>query len=345
MTVNILLIILLNLSFFYFIYKVFKFNKILLYKSHNLHHKKKHIEKDIVLIGGIYFIIILTVNILFFFEYNNSFRRVIFFLIPMLLIGFTADLKDNFSAKTRLLAFFFISVVFVLNSQIFINNIDFKIIDNLLKYNLFSIFFFSCCICILINGINFIDGIHGNTIFLFLLIHCSLYFVIDDQHFREFLLNVIISGVIFLIFNLNEKVFLGDNGSYVIGFYTSGLLIYSYDTFNLNSFYIAGLVIYPITEVAWSVTRKMADGKNPLQPDNFHLHNIIFFSLKNIKNSKIRSIFSSLIILIFNSFFIYFITIMNSNKADIIKLITFYVLFYITLNIFFKSSLFSLRKK
>lgn len=342
---NILWIFLLNLSFFYLIYKILKLNKILLYKSHNLSHKKKHIEKEIVLIGGVYFIIILTVNILFFFEYNNNFSRIIFFLLPIVMLGFAADFKDNFSAKTRLLAFFFISVFFILNSQIFIKNIDFKIIDNLLKYNLFSIIFFSCCICILINGINFIDGIHGNVIFTFLLIHCSLYLIIDDQNFRQFLLSLIISGVIFLIFNLNEKVFLGDNGSYVIGFYISGLLIYSYDTFNLNSFYIAGLVIYPVTEVAWSVTRRITDGKNAFYPDNFHLHNIISYYFENCKNSKIQSLCSSLLILIFNSIFIYLITIFNSNKADLIKTISFYILTYITIYIFFRLSFFSRRKK
>ena len=82
-----------------------------------------------------------------------------------------------------------------------------------------------------------------------------------------------ISLIILLYFNFKSKVFLGDSGSYILGFLFSISLINIYlDNTHLSPFLIVLLLWYPCYENLFSIFRKFNIKKSPLVADKNHLH-------------------------------------------------------------------------
>ena len=82
----------------------------------------------------------------------------------------------------------------------------------------------------MLNGTNFIDGLNGLIISYSLIIIFILYrlnfinlFVTDTN-----LLLIIVTLISLLILNFNNKLFMGDSGSYLLGFISGYFLIITY---------------------------------------------------------------------------------------------------------------------
>ncbi len=195
---------------------------------------------------------------------------------------------------------------------------------------------------ILINGSNFIDGLNGLLLGYFFLVILilfkldliySLYFL--EKNFFYFCLVVLF--VLFL--NINNKLFLGDNGAYSLSFLIGFLLIKIY---NLNQFispyFIILLLWYPCFENLFSIIRKIINGKNPLEPDTEHLHQKLFIYFKSkLKVSNLKSnILTSSIIIFFNLLIFYFASKAISHTIYqlclIVISITIYLFSYTVIN-------------
>ena len=92
--------------------------------------------------------------------------------------------------------------------------------------------------------------------------------------------------IIVFILNFLNKIYLGDAGSYLLGFSYAIFLI---DIYNLNSkispFFII-LTLYPCFENLFTI-RKNVLSKSPLYPDRYHFHQLIFSFIKKRFNLKI----------------------------------------------------------
>ena len=76
-------------------------------------------------------------------------------------------------------------------------------------------------------------------------------------------------------------MFIGDSGSYVLGFFFGYLLIEIYiANQNLSPFYIILLVWYPCFETLFSIIRKFRLNRSPILPDTKHLHQLLYISIK-----------------------------------------------------------------
>lgn len=324
-----------------FINFFFKKKKFLLYRK-NSGHKIKF-KKEIYLSGGIY--LFLTFIIIFYNKnYMNDYNLILYSSL-FLILGVISDLKKNFSARLRLIIFFILCFFCITHSQIFIKNIDIKILDYFLQYNILSIIFFSLCLNILINGSNFIDGTHGNALLYYMLVYCSilitnLIFNNLNNEINILLIYIIITLFTLYIYNFNVIAFLGDGGSYFMGAFTGFFFIYIYNRFNLSSLYICNLLIYPAFEVLWSIIRKKINNKSSFSADKLHLHNLILIFLnKKIQKYNISSNLTSLIIFFLNGIFFYLILQDVSKKSYQIKMLSIYILFYVILYFFLNSLL------
>ena len=93
----------------------------------------------------------------------------------------------------------------------------------------------------------------------------------------ESLILISISLIVLAIFNYKNYLFLGDNGSYLLGFFYSITLIDFYDiNQSISPFFIILLLWYPSFEILFSILRKFILGRSPLKPDNLHLHHLLF---------------------------------------------------------------------
>ena len=136
-----------------------------------------------------------------------------------------------------------------------------------------------------------------------------------------------------MIYTLNffNKIYLGDNGSYFLGFVYSYLLIYIYlNNQYLSPFFIILLLWYPAFENLFSLIRKLNIKKSPFKPDQNHLHQLLFFFLKRKKifrEKNINSITGN-IILIYNLPIFYLAFLKPENTQLQILLIFTNILIY-----------------
>ena len=316
--------ILLIINFF------FKKKKILLHLTFNQIHKRENKGTTVVLSGGIFLILIF-----FFINIFNDFYLLnfTFYSLFYLIIGIFSDLNNKISAKLRLLIILIISFLILIHSQIIIDKINITIIDFFLQFNVISLLIFTIALVTIINGSNFIDGNNANCSGYFLLIYGIIFFNSEKFNLNQndifLIFNIIISLIVFSILNLFNKNYLGDNGSYLIGFFTGLYCMHLFSKYSIPSLFIVAILSYPFAEVCFSIIRKLIEKSNPLYPDNLHLHQLIEKNLFKISNNVIKNNISTLIIFLLNLIFFISLYFSDLSKVNLIKSISAYLFFYI----------------
>ena len=214
------------------------------------------------------------------------------------------------------------------------------ILDNFLDNYFFSILFSAVCVLIIINGTNFIDGSNLLAIGYFLILELVL-IILNSMglNFEGVLFshNLIIVLLVVLFFNSINRLYLGDAGSYLLGFIYSFKCISLYlINPNISPFFIALILWYPTFEILFSILRKLNFNRSPIKPDSNHLHQLIYFVLnQKISNNTLRSNLVGIIINIYNLILIIFslVDIYNTQYQIILFMInvSVYVFVYIRL--------------
>lgn len=287
-------------------------------------HQKFASNTKIPLTGGIF----IYLSLFFFFNYLNSLLFI--FCTLVLLLGFVSDLKILKSANIRLLIQILIVLSYILLSNLEINETKIYFLDNLLsiKYlnNLFVIF----CILILINGSNFFDGLNTLNIGYFLFVTLIINYLIsesiifaNENYIYKYLILILFSSY---ILNFINKIFLGDAGSYLLGFLFSVLLINLYAANkHISPFYIVLLVWYPSYENLFSIIRKKIFNRSSMKPDSNHLHQLVFFFIK--KKLMIKTLYANLLSANLINIFNFLIFLISSNFISNTKIIIIFIIF------------------
>jgi len=305
---EIIIFFLLTISLNMFI--IFKFKK--LSKIINIFDNpdnilKKHKSKT-ALIGGMIlaFNLILIFFLNFFldvelFVINISLKQsisIFFFLITFFFLGLFDDKFGIKPERKIILSILFSILTLSLNDNLLITDINFSFYKNRLYLNDFSYLFTIFCIIILINAINFYDGINGQSIIFFII--CFSYLAYSSSTFIFYLLIILI--LIFILFlNLSGKLFMGDSGIYLTGSILITSLIYEYN--ELKSIRYADtifllLLIPGYDLVRLSITR-IFNGKNAFYGDRNHIHHLLLKKFSLTKTNIILSLLSAIPILLF----------------------------------------------
>lgn len=249
--------------------------------------------------------------------------------IPVFLAGFIEDFTENASPLHRLLIMSLgpILLYAFLHYQGFTHTFAQGYWAALLFISLFLF------INGIINGVNFIDGsngLAGGSAFITSLAITILASIVGDQSL--FYLAAILSASIlaFLIFNFpNAKIFLGDSGSYTLGFYISSLtilLVFRNHDY-IDWMFIPVLLMYPIVEVGFSIFRKVfIDKLSPVVSDRNHLHQLIF---RNVKYPK--PYIPVMTILPFQVLFLLLAIIFRGYTVILFAIFVLFVVLYVTM--------------
>jgi len=278
--------------------------------------------------GGIIFLLTL-----FIFLPNDQYLLKLFCLV-IFLIGIFSDIQILKSPNLRFFLQICAVIIFVILSQTFITSIKIDFVDLMLKNFLFKFFFTTFCILILINGSNFMDGVNTLAIGYYLLILFFLQNVflgLGDQTIPVHIFNILVLLLIsFFFLNFFNLMYLGDSGAYLISFIIGIWLINLSENHVLVSpYYIVNLLWYPAYENLFSILRKLKNKGSPLQPDNLHLHQLIFKYLeKKLRNKKIINTLTGCIINLYNFILFYLATLDYSNTRYQLSLIFMSLLIY-----------------
>jgi len=285
-------------------------------------------------IGGIIIYIIIIVN--FFFTKNSTLD--LFYILWISFFFILGFIDDKY--KTKWDVKFLIPIIFFLiytniNGGILINEIYSetfkKIIDIKNIYHL-NIFFTVLCVLLLINSINMIDGHNG--ICVIYSIYCFFYLVLlTNNNLNEILLIILPTLLVITYFNLKNKIFLGNSGSFLLSGILSYYLIINNNYYNKISVEkIFLLLIIPGLDMLRLFIARINNHKNPFSADRNHLHHLLLNNNKNYNKkyliyflililpsilSATEIINNTYLIIIFTIF--YFIIVKKLNNCKKIK--------------------------
>lgn len=298
---NLILTVVISVVLIYF----FEKKKLLLSKSGDTHQNFIR-TKSTPLVGGIIlFLSILVFNI-------KTLDLYLFFIFGILIVGIFSDTEKKLSPVSRLIlqtTLIYTCVYFFKNT---ISSTNLQILDLILEYKILSIFFTTFCILILVNGSNFIDGTNLNVIGYYLSVLITIFFFTNFEKFNFlnlYLIDLILIFFVLVILNSINKLYLGDSGSYLLGFIFGFELIYYYNQNLPSPFFIILLLWYPCFELLFSIFRKLNFNRSPLKPDSKHFHQLLYFFLnQKINNPILSSNFTGLMINFYNLIIFYFAT-------------------------------------
>ncbi len=275
--------------------------------------------------------------LLIYFLLNHNEQNIIltFYIFLFFLVGLIGDLNLFKTASLRLIIQIVLILFFVVSLNISIIDLRIDFLNEILDNFYLNIFFVSFCFLVLINGSNFIDGCNGLAIGYYLIIYFFLFYLIKNQIIVfeiNLFLSLIFCLLILLIFNLLNKLFLGDNGIYILSIITGYLLI---EIVNLNNYispyYIMNLLWYPAFEILFSMFRKIRSNHSPMEPDTNHLHQLLFFSY-NCKFKFSHTINNSLVgitINLYNFILIFIFSIYPENSKFQLILVIINIINYL----------------
>jgi len=236
-------------------------------------------QDEVSRLGG--FIIYLFLWMMYYLNGNFFLLSLLISAIPIILISLKEDLFQNTLPKNRLLLMIMSCSIFFYVNPINLPIIDIPYFGYLISLFPFNYFFFIFALLVLINGMNFIDGVNGLFGFtaLFQLISLGLLsFAFNDFDSINLIVIFSLPLIIFLLFNFPfGKIFIGDLGAYFYGFIIGFLTIYIFGKYYGDQSWIAVLIlIYPCFETLFSILRKMISKTNPSYPDQKHIHTKLF---------------------------------------------------------------------
>ncbi len=210
-------------------------------------------------------------------EASSLLSLMILSLAPSLFFAFKEDLFHNVRPALRLLSLLAAGLLFVKLYPGPWPEVSVPMIGPLLSTKLGIFIFYPLAMVTVTNGMNLIDGVNGLCATVALSILAILIFLAHQTLDHLVLMTasaISLLLIIFLLFNYPlGRIFLGDLGAYSLGMMLSMLVIIIYGRHpELPSWGAVLIIIYPLTEVVFSLMRRLLSGDSVARPDLLHLH-------------------------------------------------------------------------
>jgi UDP-N-acetylmuramyl pentapeptide phosphotransferase/UDP-N-acetylglucosamine-1-phosphate transferase len=273
--------------------------------------------------------------------YNNFFYFLICSL-PVFIGGILEDITHKVLPNIRLLLASISALLLSTLLDFQINSTDVYLIDALLSIPELKILLTILVVTGFTHAINIVDGFHGLASGLILIILFGLSWLAwQEEDFLIFQLCLIHISVVLVFFVFNwpfGKIFLGDGGSYLIGFIVVELgilLVYRNKQISPMAPVVIGLI--PLIETLFSIYRRIFINKISMnKPDSLHLHTLIyrrivlkkFVTSNNLEKDKANAtvslvFFMPALVLVILTFIFY------KNTTILLSIIITYLILYI----------------
>lgn len=324
-----ILFLIINFSLFFF-----KEYLIRLYGVYDIPNSERKIHKiETSLIGGFIFYFNFVIFFIFSFInldliesvliiFKNKFNYIFFFVVSTIffLIGYFDDKKDiNANFKLFLITATLLILLFI-DQSLRVEIITFSFSDKIFYLNNYKFIFTLFCFLAFINAYNLFDGINLQVGIYTTYILLILYYLSGNILVFSF----IFPTIIFLYLNSSGKIFLGNSGTYFLGFIISYLFINFFNNYqNISSDGILAVMLIPGLDMIRLFIIRIYQKKSPFSADKNHLHH----KLLDIFGYKKTILINTLVIII-----PLFLHIILNNKLSIIYSTIIYFLLLAVLN-------------
>lgn len=242
--------------------------------------RKQH-AGSIPLIGGFVIYLTLVSAILIFLPLSTGLKDLLLALTACFVIGAYDD-RFDMNPRVKFLLQLFIAIFLAYKS-----NVQLHFFGNLMGFGPLHLGVFSGPIAIFsmivgMNAFNMLDGIDGLSGSLALICILAMTLITQNMEIRFIGLVIIASISIFLVFNLDflgkqNKIFLGDNGSMLIGLIVAWFLIVASQEPNLDFKPVTAIwiIAIPLIDMTSVMFKRLKRGESMLAADREHLHHKI----------------------------------------------------------------------
>lgn len=244
-------------------------------------------------LGGFIIIIVLTLYTFFHAEPEVALilKLSLWSMLPLVIVALKEDLFQGAKPWLRLASLLASGAIFVTSFAGPFPNFEGTFLNILFKHPLVLVFFYPLALAALANGSNLTDGVNGLCAMIYLSILGSLLFLayqLTDNTIMMVILMEIFLIIAFLCFNYPKgQIFLGDLGAYVLAFLTGIITILFFGRhWDVSPWFAVLILIYPMTEVTFSIIRRLYRRQPIFAPDLKHLHIKIFYFLRKIPEIK-----------------------------------------------------------
>ena len=246
------------------------------------------------------------------------------FIFSYFFLGLFDD-KFNLSPNKKLtFSLIIILIAIFLNDKLIIKMISLSFYEKKIFFENTSYIFSIFCILILVNSLNFYDGINGQSCIAFIIFFTYL-FLKSEMNYFYLLILFLISFL--LLLNIQNKTFLGDGGNYFLSIILSLCLIYEHNI-QKNIIYadeIFLLLLLPGVDLVRLTIIRLANNKNAFHGDRNHIHHLVSKKL-SIQNTNIALFFISISPIILFSYF----------QINFFNVFLFFLILYSSTIYFFK---------
>jgi len=245
-------------------------------KSTSLYKKN---NDDTPLVGGLGIYFFFSLGLVNLYSHNSEFIIENLYLIltisGIFLIGIMDDILD-LNYIIRLIYIYLILIIFLkLDNKFVVYQLYFETFEKTYILGQLSLFITALFIILFINSMNMADGINGNSSIIFL----SYIFILFEVEsvLNNFLFLIVIPLIIFLIFNIKNKAYMGDSGIYLlstfIAFYTIHKYKYAPDLLSSEKIFMTFMI--PGIDMLRLFCVRIYNKKNPFKGDRNHFHHIL----------------------------------------------------------------------
>jgi UDP-N-acetylmuramyl pentapeptide phosphotransferase/UDP-N-acetylglucosamine-1-phosphate transferase len=217
---------------------------------------------------------------------------ILFAGLPAFIFGMLEDITKRIGVMQRLLATMASGLLAWWITGESLSRVDVWGVDWLLSFTLVSVLFTAFAVGGVANSINIIDGFNGLASTMSTLAFIGYVLIawqVGDKQLAAvaLVLAACVGGFFWVNWPLGQ-IFLGDGGSYFVGFSLAWVAIMLIERNpGVSAFAALVVCVHPVTEVLFSIYRRRIKQLHPGHPDRLHFHSLV-------KQRYVRRLFPSL---------------------------------------------------
>lgn len=254
---------------------------------------QKFHEAPVPRVGGVGVALGLGAGVLVGFMIHSRTHPTAFSLLvaslPVFAAGIVEDLTKNVSARRRLAASFFSAGIAAYSLGAQLSRVDVPLLDSLLMVAPVGFLFTCFAVAGMTNAVNIIDGFNGlasGTVALMLGGIAGIAWHLGDIVLVKLCFWGIAALLGFMLVNFPfGKIFMGDGGAYLAGFWVAecAILLLSRHP-DVSTWTVLLCVLYPVWETLFSIWRKSIHRKTGAgKPDRVHFHMLVYRRLASMR--------------------------------------------------------------
>ena len=219
--------------------------------------------------------------------------------LPAWLLGMAEDLTKRVRPRWRMLATMVSGVTACLISGISITRLGVAGLDTLLQVAPISVLFTAFAVAGVANSVNLIDGMNGLASGFACVAFGALGFIALSEADYPMVRYCVVLGASSLGFMLlnwpRGRIFLGDSGSYFLGFALAwaGVQMSQRHPY-VAPFAVLMVCIHPVFEAIYSIWRRLIRGQSYARADRLHLHSLILRRVVRNSSSTLNRVLRAL---------------------------------------------------